>query len=93
MKYPVGQRVRKARRDQDLTQRELATRAGMNIVTISRLEHGTSEQIYADTLGDLARALNVSADYLLGLSDTREVQAPGPAPARRSRTRKTVPVG
>ena len=71
MKYPIGPRLRRLRRSRDLTQHDVARLAGLNVVTISRLEHGTSEQIYADTLGDLACALQVSADYLLGLTEEK----------------------
>jgi transcriptional regulator with XRE-family HTH domain len=66
---PLGQRVRKVRRAKDLTQKQLGTLAGMNPITISRLEHGNSEHVYARTVRDLARSLGVSADYLLGLTD------------------------
>jgi len=37
--------------------------------TISRLESGDAQHAYARTVRDLARALGVSADYLLGLSN------------------------
>jgi transcriptional regulator with XRE-family HTH domain len=52
-----------------LTQERLAACAGLNVITISRLEKGTAKAVYADTVAALARALKVSADFLLGLSD------------------------
>jgi transcriptional regulator with XRE-family HTH domain len=52
-----------------LTQEKLAALSGLNVITISRLEKGTAKEAYADTVAALARALGVSADYLLGLSD------------------------
>jgi len=67
MKSPVGERVRKVRRAQDLTQEKLADMADLNVITISRLEKGTAKAVYADTVAALARALQVSADYLLGI--------------------------
>lgn len=69
MKRPVGERVRKARRMQDLTQEQLAAKSRLNVITISRLENGRALQVYADTVADLAEALGVSTDYLLGLSE------------------------
>jgi transcriptional regulator with XRE-family HTH domain len=69
MKSPVGERVRKVRRAQDLTQEKLAGMAALNVITISRLEAGTAKAVYADTVAALARALKVSTDYLLGLTE------------------------
>jgi transcriptional regulator with XRE-family HTH domain len=69
MQAPVGKRVRKVRRAQDLTQEALAEKAKVNVITISRLENGTAKQTYADTVVALAKSLGVSADYLLGLTD------------------------
>lgn len=75
MQAPVGERVRRVRRAQDLTQERLAELAGLNVITISRLEKGTAKEAYADTVAALARALGVSADYLLGLSDKERFHA------------------
>jgi transcriptional regulator with XRE-family HTH domain len=69
MHAPVGERVRRMRRMQDVTQARLAALSGLNVITISRLEKGTAKEVYADTVAALAHALGVSADYLLGLSD------------------------
>lgn len=67
--FPLGHRLRKVRRARDLTQAQLQALSGINAITISRLEHGTAEHAYARTVRDLARALQVSTDYLLGLSE------------------------
>jgi transcriptional regulator with XRE-family HTH domain len=69
MQAPVGERVRRTRRAQDLTQTQLALKAELDVITISRLETGTAKAVYGDTVVALARALGVSADYLLGLSE------------------------
>ena len=69
MKSPVGERVRRVRRAQDLTQEQLAARASLSVITISRLEKGTAKAVYADTVVALARALHVSTDYLLGMHE------------------------
>ena len=66
---PLGQRVRKIRRSKDLTQKQLGALAGINPITISRVEHGNSDHVYARTVRDLARTLGVSTDYLLGLQE------------------------
>jgi len=69
MQSPVGVRVRKVRRAQDLTQEQLADKCSVDAITISRLESGRAKAVYADTVAALARGLKVSSDYLLGLSD------------------------
>lgn len=75
MKSPVGERVRLVRRKQDVTQEALADKAGLNVITVSRLENLSARAVYADTVAALARALGVSADYLLGLSDREDGHA------------------
>ena len=72
MEADVGRRVRHVRRTKDVTQAQLAVLAGLNVITISRLENGTAKVVYGDTIVALARALGVSADYLLGLSARQE---------------------
>ncbi len=67
--FPLGQRLRRTRRARDLTQQKLGELAGVNPITISRLESGDAQHAYARTVRDLAKALGVSADYLLGLSN------------------------
>jgi transcriptional regulator with XRE-family HTH domain len=87
MKVPLASRLRQARRAQDRTQQQLGAQAKINYTTISRIESGEAKQVYADTVRDLAEALAVSADYLLGLTDD-----PTP-PRRRSRSHKAASVG
>lgn len=69
MDFPLGSRLRQVRRAKDLTQEQLARLSGVNAITISRLESGDAGKAYARTLRDLAKALEVSADYLLGLKE------------------------
>jgi transcriptional regulator with XRE-family HTH domain len=87
MKVPLASRLRQIRRAQDHTQQQLGALAKINYTTISRIESGEAKQVYADTVRDLAEALRVSADYLLGLTDD-----PTPATQRR-RSRQPAPVG
>jgi transcriptional regulator with XRE-family HTH domain len=67
--FPLGRRLRRVRRVRDLTQQELGRLSGVNPITISRLEKGDARHAQAQTVRDLAKALRVSADYLLGLSN------------------------
>ncbi|WP_448575369.1 helix-turn-helix domain-containing protein [Thermomicrobium sp.] len=60
-----GQRLRLARRRAGLTQEELARRAGLTVGAYRRVERGRVHP-YAGTVVALARALEVSTDWLLG---------------------------
>ena len=61
----VGQRIKIARKNQGLTQKELAERAGTATGTIQQYELG-KRQPRADQLRAIASALGVTVDYLLG---------------------------
>lgn len=63
----IGERVLLRRRTLGLTQQALGALSGCPYQVISRLEGG-KQSILAERLADLASALGVSADYLLGLS-------------------------
>lgn len=52
-----------------LSQRELARRCGLNLAQIYRYESEVTEPS-ASILGIIAHELDVTTDYLLGLSDT-----------------------
>lgn len=64
----IGARVREAREDAGLSQVALAEALGRDQPYISRLEAG-EHQPQSHTIRALARALDVSADWLLGLTD------------------------
>lgn len=65
-----GQRLRAARKAKQLTQRALAQAAGLRAPhLLSYLETGGRVTLQAATIVGLCRALGVSADYLLGLTD------------------------
>jgi transcriptional regulator with XRE-family HTH domain len=82
----IGHRIVETRERKGWKQKELATVAGIPVPTLNRIERG-QQSIFAERVVTLAKALDVSADYLLGLRDT-------PTPAtKRPRPRKTVPVG
>jgi transcriptional regulator with XRE-family HTH domain len=64
----LGERVLVHRRRCKLSQESLADLAGINKMTIWRLEKGAITDVKGAVLGKLATALGVSADYLLGLT-------------------------
>jgi transcriptional regulator with XRE-family HTH domain len=82
----IGHRIVETRERKGWKQRELATVAGIPVPTLNRIERG-QQSIFAERVVTLARALDVSADYLLGLVDD-----PAP-PKKRPRSRKAQPVG
>lgn len=63
-----GDRLERLRRGQGFTQGQVSLRSGVNQSLISRLERGVRSNVYVDTAGALARALNTTTDYLLGLT-------------------------
>jgi transcriptional regulator with XRE-family HTH domain len=66
----LGERVLLLRRRAALSQQELAQKAGVDVMTISRLEGGDKKRLEIEPLARLALALNVSTDLLLGLQET-----------------------
>ena len=85
----IGERVRRQRQALGMTQDQLEAASGVPQGSISRIERGTAESIQAHTLVGFARALGVSADYLLGLEDVAPAEpgaASAPAGARRRQT-------
>jgi len=62
------ERLKQIRDMRELTQSDLGAMVGLDLNTISRYETGKTEPS-ADIIALLARALDVSADYLLGLKD------------------------
>lgn len=61
-------RLKEMRLKHHLTQAELADKLGADTKQISRWESGTGVP-HGDRLVDIAQILNVSVDYLLGISD------------------------
>lgn len=64
----LPERLRLARKSKKLTQEELAKKVNTKKTTISNYETGYSSPSN-EILADLANALDVDTDYLLGLSD------------------------
>ncbi len=63
-----GDRIREIREGRGMSQTELAQRCGLGEKGIWRYENGQGDPS-ADILTRIARELDISADYLLGLSD------------------------
>lgn len=66
----IGERIRYVRQWRELTQAELARRAGIHWVTMSRIEHDVHVPT-VDVLFRLADALDVSVDDLRPDSGSR----------------------
>jgi transcriptional regulator with XRE-family HTH domain len=70
----LGARLLAARRRQGLKQKELAAKAGIHPVTLSRIEHGTMPGVTLQVIATLADALEISVDHLLGKKDSDLVE-------------------
>jgi transcriptional regulator with XRE-family HTH domain len=78
----LGERIRRQRMALGLSQTDFAAKTGIPVQVLSRLEHGR-QSIWVERLVELAAALQVSTDYLLGLTDD-------PAPARRAQRKRSA---
>lgn len=63
-------RIRELREDNDILQKEIAQLLNTTQQHYSRIENGTTE-ITADRIITFAKYYKVSADYILGLSDSK----------------------
>lgn len=66
----IGERITKARRYLGMNQKELCEKVQINEATLSRYENGIREP-KACVLSKLSEVLEVSTDYLLGITDIR----------------------
>lgn len=75
MNETIGTRLKQRRERQLLTQKELGERAGVPVVTISRIETGWRDfRPYPSTVRKLAAALDVDAQWLMfGEGDSDQV--------------------
>lgn len=69
----VSKRIVSLREEKGETQQELANAIGITRQSLSRYEIA-ARTVNAEVLGALARHFDVSADYLLGLSDVRSTE-------------------
>lgn len=66
MTTSIGDRIRSLREFRDLTQEGLASRAGVSVDTIRKLEQNLRQSARISTLRALARALDVQLERLVG---------------------------
>ena len=64
----IGERITKARLRLNMNQKELSQKSGINESSLSRFERGIREP-RASALTELSKALDVSFDYLLGVTE------------------------
>lgn len=84
MATTLGDRVHLSRRELAIKQADLARLAGVSRTYISQIETGAAEAIMTDVLLNIAKALNVSPTYLLGLTDAPAGHADDGAPIAMS---------
>ena len=72
----MGEKLKSLRIEKKLTQKQVADRIGLAISAVSSYESGTRNPSY-DVLAKLARIFHVSTDYLLGMTDTRNIDVTG----------------
>ena len=58
-----------------LSQSELAKKSGLSQATISRLESGKMEQLKSDAIIRLAKALDMTTDFLLDVRKRGEIDS------------------
>ena len=96
----LAQRLRELRARYDWSLHELAARSGVHYITIHRAEKG-STRITAPVVIALAKTLQVTTDYLLGVDAEAPPRKPrvqtqdatAARPAKRPRSRKAASVG
>ena len=72
----MGDKLKSLRIEKNLTQKQVADRIGLAISAVSSYESGTRYPSY-DVLVKLARIFHVSTDYLLGITNTRNIDVTG----------------
>lgn len=85
----LGKRILRLINEQNLTQKELARRVGTTEVSIGRYINGKREP-NATVLGDIARVLDVTTDYLLGLSTSPDIEDEDPQIKILARSAKSL---
>lgn len=71
-----GDRLKKLRTDNNITQKQLAERVGLAVSAISAYELGNRFPTY-DVMVTFSRIFHVSTDYLLGVDTTRRLDLTG----------------
>ena len=61
----TGQRIKTARIEQHMTQRELAEKVGITRIALARIESSEKPNMTASTAVSISKALGLSLDFLL----------------------------
>ncbi len=72
----MGQKLKFLRKENGLTQKQIAERIGLAVSAVSSYESGARYPSYK-VLVKLARIYHVSTDYLMGLTDARNLDVSG----------------
>lgn len=72
----MGEKLKSLRIEKKLTQKQIADRIGLAISAVSSYESGSRYPSY-DALIKLSRIYHVSTDYLLGITDKRNIDVSG----------------
>lgn len=72
----MGNKLKSLRLEKKLTQKQVADRIGLAVSAVSSYESGSRYPSY-DVLVKLARIFHVSTDYLLGMTDKRNLDVTG----------------
>lgn len=84
--YQMGRRIASVRELRDMTQQELADKAGLTQATVARIEKNRKKRVVLDSIEALASALDVSLDYVVwGKGELREEAASASARAAGKR--------
>ena len=67
--YNFGERLRQIRKENNLTQKQFATRVGITERGVQRYEAGERKPTF-DVIVSILDNVNVDANYLLGRTDT-----------------------
>ena len=65
--------IKNRRLELDLTLEQIAQRVGVSKPTVMRWENGDIENMRADKIAKLAKALNTTPVYLMGWTDEKEI--------------------
>jgi transcriptional regulator with XRE-family HTH domain len=81
----LGERVKRRRTELGLTQQQVATAAHVPQSLVAALESGKRSEVRSSALRRLARALGVTADWLIGMYEDEDEVLVSPIVGARKR--------
>jgi transcriptional regulator with XRE-family HTH domain len=69
----LGERIKRIRKSINLTQKELAEKAGITQSALVAIEKGKTRNIFLEVAKGIARSLNVSFDYLYDMDEAKRI--------------------